>query len=66
MAARSEVRRLLEHAIDDLPEAFRLVFMTREIEELSIEGTAANLNIRPETVSREASPRAEADAKEPR
>ena len=49
-AARSEVRRLLEHAIDDLPEAFRLVFMMRDIEEMSIEETAADLNIRPETV----------------
>jgi RNA polymerase sigma-70 factor, ECF subfamily len=49
-AARSEVRRLLEHAIDDLPEAFRLVFVMREIDELSIEETAANLDIRPETV----------------
>ncbi len=49
-AARSEVRRLLEHAIDDLPEAFRLVFVMRDIEEMSIEETAANLDIRPETV----------------
>ena len=49
-AARSQVRRLLEHAIDDLPEAFRLVFVMRDIEEMSIEETAANLAIRPETV----------------
>jgi RNA polymerase sigma-70 factor, ECF subfamily len=49
-AARSEVRRLLEHAIDNLPEAFRLVFVMRDIEEMSIEETAANLSIRPETV----------------
>ena len=49
-AARSEVRRLLEHAIDDLPEPFRLVFVMRDVEEMSIEETAANLGIRPETV----------------
>ena len=49
-AARSEVRRLLEHAIDDLPEPFRLVLVMRDIEEMSIEETAANLDIRPETV----------------
>ena len=49
-AARAEVRRLLERAIDDLPEPFRLVFVMRDIEEMSIEETAANLDIRPETV----------------
>jgi RNA polymerase sigma-70 factor, ECF subfamily len=49
-AAREEVRRLLEHAIDDLPQPFRLVFVMRDIEELSIEETAANLKLRPETV----------------
>jgi RNA polymerase sigma-70 factor (ECF subfamily) len=49
-AARAEVRRLLEHAIDDLPEPFRLVFVMRDVEELSIEETAASLNLRPETV----------------
>src|SRR5215204_5247057 len=49
-AARAQVRRLLEHAIDDLPEAFRLVFVMRDIEEMSIDETAANLAIRPETV----------------
>jgi RNA polymerase sigma-70 factor (ECF subfamily) len=49
-AARAEVRRLLEQAIDELPEGFRLVFVMRDVEELSIEETAANLEIRPETV----------------
>ena len=49
-AARSQVRRLLEEAIDDLPEAFRMVFMMRDIDELSIEETAATLDILPETV----------------
>ena len=49
-AARAEVRRLLEAAIDELPEAFRLVCMMRDVEEMSIEETATSLDIRPETV----------------
>ena len=49
-AARAEVRRLLERAVDDLPDAFRLVFVMRDIEEMSIEETAASLGIPPETV----------------
>jgi RNA polymerase sigma-70 factor (ECF subfamily) len=49
-AGRAEIRRLLEHAIDDLPTPFRLVFILREIQELSVEETAADLGIRPETV----------------
>ena len=49
-AARAEVRRLLEAAIDDLPESFRLVFMMRDVDEMSIEETATSLDIRPETV----------------
>jgi len=48
--ARAEVRRLLEHAVDELPDFFRLVFMMRDIEGLSIEETAANLNIPAATV----------------
>jgi RNA polymerase sigma-70 factor (ECF subfamily) len=49
-AARAEARRLLERAVDALPEPFRVVFILREIEECSIEETAAALGIRPETV----------------
>jgi RNA polymerase sigma-70 factor (ECF subfamily) len=49
-AARAQVRRLLETAIDDLPDAFRLVFIMRDVEEMSIHETAAHLGIRPETV----------------
>jgi RNA polymerase sigma-70 factor (ECF subfamily) len=49
-AARAEARRLLEHAVDDLPEAFRVVFMLREVEDLSVEETAVQLGIKPETV----------------
>lgn len=49
-AARAEVRRLLEHAIDALPEPFRLVYVMREIEECTVEETAASLGLREETV----------------
>jgi RNA polymerase sigma-70 factor (ECF subfamily) len=49
-AARAQVRRLLEQAIDDLPEAFRLVLLMRDIEDLTTEETATSLAIRPETV----------------
>jgi RNA polymerase sigma-70 factor (ECF subfamily) len=49
-AALAQVRRLLEHAIDDLPEPFRLVYVMREIEECTVEETAASLGLREETV----------------
>jgi RNA polymerase sigma-70 factor (ECF subfamily) len=48
--ARAEVRRVLERAVDQLPAPFRLVFILRDIEEMSIEETAAQLRVRPETV----------------
>ena len=47
---RSQLRKLLEHAIDELPEPFRLVFVLRDIDECSIEETAGALGIKPETV----------------
>lgn len=49
-AARTQIRGLIEQAVDDLPEAFRIVFIMRDIEECSIEETAANLHLKPETV----------------
>jgi RNA polymerase sigma-70 factor (ECF subfamily) len=49
-AARAEVRRLLERAVDDLPENFRVVFVMRDVEGLSIEETSAALGVKPETV----------------
>lgn len=52
VAAQAQVRRLLEDAIDELPESFRLVFVMRDVEDLSVEETAATLAIRPETVKR--------------
>ena len=48
--ARSEARQMLEPAIDDLAEPFRLVFVLRDVEELSVEETAKQLGLRPETV----------------
>lgn len=48
--AREEVRDLLEKAVDDLPDAFRLVFILRDIEEMSTEETAIQLSLKPETV----------------
>jgi len=49
-ADRTEMRKLLEHAIDELPEAFRLVFILRDIEGLSAAEAADQLGIKPETV----------------
>ncbi|MBM1173506.1 RNA polymerase sigma factor [Microvirga arabica] len=49
-AAQAEVRRLLERAVDQLPEHFRVVFMLRDVEEMSVEETASHLGLRPETV----------------
>jgi RNA polymerase sigma-70 factor (ECF subfamily) len=49
-AAQQEIRHMLESAIDDLPEPFRVVFVMREIEDLSVAETAGLLRLRPETV----------------
>jgi hypothetical protein len=49
--ARREIRHLMERAIDDLPEVFRIVFVMREIEELSVEETAGFLSL-PQATSR--------------
>jgi len=48
--ARADMRRLLEQKIDELPAAFRTVFVMREVEELSVDETAACLSIPPATV----------------
>jgi RNA polymerase sigma-70 factor (ECF subfamily) len=49
-AVQAQMRRLIERSVDALPEPFRLVFIMREVEECSIEETAASLNLKPETV----------------
>src|SRR5262245_24747371 len=48
--AQREIQRVVEHAIDELPEAFRLVFITRVIEGMNVEETAEILGLKPETV----------------
>ena len=48
--ARAQVRRLLERAVDELPNSFRMVFVLRDIEEMSTEEAASHLGLRPETV----------------
>ena len=48
--AREQIRRLIEEAVADLPEGFRLVFILREIEELSVEETARTLGLMANTV----------------
>ena len=47
---RAEIRRLLERRIDALPVAFRTVFIMREVEDMTVEETAACLGIPPATV----------------
>lgn len=48
--ARAELRRLIEAAVAALPPAFRLVFVLREVEALSVDETAAALGIAAATV----------------
>jgi RNA polymerase sigma-70 factor, ECF subfamily len=48
--AQHQIRSVLERAIDDLPDAFRTVYVMRDIEEATTEETASVLRIRPQTV----------------
>ena len=48
--ARRQAAKVLETAIAGLPESFRLVFVLRAIEGLSVEDTAEALGVLPETV----------------
>ena len=48
--ARGEARRLLESAIDALPDAYRTVFIFRGVEEMTVAETANCLDIEPATV----------------
>jgi RNA polymerase sigma-70 factor (ECF subfamily) len=47
---RAEMRALLERKVDALPKDFRIVFMLRSVEELSVEETADVLGLDPATV----------------
>jgi RNA polymerase sigma-70 factor (ECF subfamily) len=49
-AMRSELRRILERRIDELPAQFRTVFILRDVEEMSVEETAESLDVPPATV----------------
>jgi len=48
--AQREIQHVVERAIDELPEAFRIVFITRVIEGMNVEETAEILELKPETV----------------
>ena len=50
LALRAEVRRFLEARIDALPDIYRAVFMLRAVEEMSVEETAAALDLPEATV----------------
>ena len=47
---RAEIRRALERRIDELPTAFRTVFVMREVEDMTVEETAECLSIPSATV----------------
>ncbi len=48
--AQRQVQEVVERAIDALPEPFRMVFIMRVMEEMTVEETAALLCLKPETV----------------
>jgi RNA polymerase sigma-70 factor (ECF subfamily) len=48
--AQSEIRAVLEQAIDELPDAFRAVFVARIVEGMSVDETADLFGLQPETV----------------
>jgi RNA polymerase sigma-70 factor (ECF subfamily) len=50
LAERAELRALLERKLDELPEAFRVVFVMRSVEEMTVEETAQSLGIPEATV----------------
>jgi RNA polymerase sigma-70 factor (ECF subfamily) len=47
---RAEVRRILERRIDELPLAFRTVFVMRDVQDMSVQESAAALGIPDATV----------------
>jgi RNA polymerase sigma-70 factor (ECF subfamily) len=48
--AQREIQRVVEHAIDELPDIFRMVFIARVMEGMNLEETAELLGVKPETV----------------
>ena len=49
-ASNSQIRSLLEEAVEELPDAYRTVFMLRDVEEMSTTDTANVLEITEENV----------------
>jgi len=49
-ALRGEIRRIIERRIDELPVAFRTVFVMREVEDMTVQQTAECLGIPAATV----------------
>jgi len=49
-AYSSELHRVLEHAVDALPETYRVVFMLRDVEGLSTAETGRGLGLREDAV----------------
>ncbi|ODT72191.1 MAG: RNA polymerase subunit sigma [Pelagibacterium sp. SCN 63-23] len=47
---RMEIRSVLERALDDIPAGFRIVFVLRDIEGMSVDETASLLRLNPNTV----------------
>ena len=50
LLARTQIRSVLERKVSELPEIFRVVFVLRSVEELSVEEIADMLSIPHETV----------------
>lgn len=49
-ASTSQIRGLLEEAVEQLPDAYRAVFILRDVEEMNTIETAAVLNLTEENV----------------
>lgn len=49
-AARAQIRRAIEEAVDKLPDAYRMVFIMRDLNQQSVEETADALALKPATV----------------
>lgn len=49
-AERGEIRKLLQHSIEELPAIYRSVFILRAVEDLSVEETAFCLSVREDVV----------------
>jgi RNA polymerase sigma-70 factor (ECF subfamily) len=49
-AARAQIRRAIEEAVDKLPDAYRMVFIMRDLNQQSVEETSDALDLKPATV----------------